>query len=166
IADDKDDVALEALALGGELPQVDAAGPVGRDCERCRGLPGALAQPLGPDRRIGLDLARERPELLHEPAAMAVVIAQPVDLQDERRPRIGADGDRDRLPGPDARPRGVTLDPGTAVPGLGVDLDLGRHPVAGAGPLVLATDPLGIGGGRGPAARTPGLPPRPPSLPP
>src|SRR5262249_52012564 len=142
VADDEDDIALKPLARGGELPQVDAAGPVGRDRERCAGLPGALPQPLGPDRRIGLDLARDRPELLHQPAAVALVIAHPVELQAERRGRIGADVDRDRLAGPDARLRGVALDPGAAIPGLGVDLDLGRHPVAGTGPLVLATDSL------------------------
>src|SRR5205823_4097824 len=79
VADDEDDVALKPLALGGELPQVDAADPVGGDHDRCAGLPGALAQPLGPDRRIGLDLAPDRPELVHEPAAVALVITQPVD---------------------------------------------------------------------------------------
>ncbi len=56
--------------------------------------------------------------------------------------------DRDRFPGPDAGPRRISLDPGAAVLGLGIDADVGRHPVARALVLVLAADSLGVGGCR------------------
>src|SRR5262249_25150343 len=88
----------------------------------------------------------KRAELEHEPAALALVIAHPVDLEAEWGRGIGADVNGERLPGPDARSGRVALDPGAAIPGLGVDADLGCHPVARTGPLVLAADPLQVGG--------------------
>ena len=55
VADDEDDVALELLALGRQLAEVDAAGPIGGDRDRRARGPRAFAQPLGADGRVGLD---------------------------------------------------------------------------------------------------------------
>ena len=67
VADDEDDVALQTFALGGQLAEVDAAGPVGRD----RRSPSAGSHRhsrsrSGPTSGSGWTLPGERAQTLHD----------------------------------------------------------------------------------------------------
>src|SRR5262249_38488135 len=105
VAHDEDDVALQALPLGRQLAEVDPARPVPRDDQPGGRRTGALGEPLGADRGFRLDGAAKRPEPGEMPAALAAVVAQAVEVDDERRGRIRADPDLQGLAGPDAGAR-------------------------------------------------------------
>ena len=132
IADDEDDVALDALLELGELGHVDAADPILRDQQLGTRLPLAEAIPLRPDLGIGLDATFERAHVAHESTGLPAVETHAVDVDGEVRRRIGADVEGQVLARANAGPRGVALDPRASVPGRRVDPSLGEHPIAGA----------------------------------
>src|SRR5262249_36109334 len=102
VADDEDDIALIAVLLRRQLAEVDAADPGLRDLEGDRPVPAALAQPEFADRRRLLRLAREGAEGGQVPAALALVVAEAVQLDAEIRRRVGADEKLDPFAGADA----------------------------------------------------------------
>src|SRR5262249_39464455 len=129
VPDDEDDIALQLLALGGQLAEVDAARPVVGDGERRRRLPSALAQALHADLRVGLRFAGKRAKLTGVAASLTAVVAQAIEVYHERRRRVRADHDLQRLPGSHACPGTVALDPGTAIVRGRVYAGVRQHPV-------------------------------------
>ena len=137
IADDEDDVALEAFLELGEFGHVDAADPILREKQLGTGLPLAEAFAFRTDLRIGLDATFERAHVAHESPGLPAVKTHSVDVDGEVRRRIGADVEGQVLARTDARPRGVALDRRAPVAGRRVDPGLGEHPIAGARVQVL-----------------------------
>src|SRR4029079_9524621 len=115
VAHDEDRVALDGLALGGELGEVDAARPVRGDRDRRAGLPLADPQAVRVDQRILLDLSGERAEVADVPRARAAVVAHAVEVDGELGLGVRADVEGDRLAGADAAAGEIALDPGAAV---------------------------------------------------
>ncbi len=140
VADDEDDVALEAFLEFGELGHVDAADPIVGDQELGAGLPLAEAFPFRAHLGVGLNPSFEGPQVPHEAPGLPAVEAHPVDVDGEVRDRVGADVEGEVLPSRHAGPRGVALDPGAPVAGRRIDPGLGEHPVPGARVEVLEPD--------------------------
>src|SRR5262249_55407546 len=121
VADDEDQVTLQFLLFGGQLAEVDATGPVcGGEVLRHR-PPAALAQALGAPGRVSLAWALKGAEPTQVPAALALVITEPIQIDDEWRRRVGADHDGQGVAAPHAGVRAVALDPGAAVLRLRID---------------------------------------------
>src|SRR5438105_10974595 len=62
VSDDEYDIALESFLLGGQLAEVNAAGPVFRNDDFGGRFPAAFAQAFFAHFRVGLHLAAERSE--------------------------------------------------------------------------------------------------------
>src|SRR5439155_15569841 len=103
-----------------------------------------IAHALLTDGRIGLRLAFERSEPRNVSSARAAVVAHAINIQRERRRRIGADVKANRLSGPDTRARTVTLNPRTTILRLWIDPRVGEQPVACAGLFVLAANQISL----------------------
>jgi len=131
IADDEDDVALEAFLELGELGHVDAADPILRDQQLGARLPLAEAFAFRTDLRIGLDATFERAHVAHESPGLPAVETHSVNVDGEVRRWVGADVEGQVLARADTRPRGIALDPRASVPGRWIDPGLGEHPIAG-----------------------------------
>src|SRR5204863_7698052 len=114
-AHDENNVALQSLPLGSELPKIDSADPVSRNANRSAGLPLAISHALIADGRIGLHLASVWPEAFHVAPPGSAIVAQPVDLDAESRRRVGANVHFQRLAIPQAGARAIPFDPGAAV---------------------------------------------------
>src|SRR4051812_9636038 len=65
VANDKDDVALQAFALGCQFPKIDSAQPVLGNCQRRACVPAAVPDSIRPEGRLGLDRAFERSQVLN-----------------------------------------------------------------------------------------------------
>src|SRR5205823_415320 len=118
VANDKDDVALQLVAFGRQFAEINAAGPILGDDQAGGRFPVALAQPFSADCWVRLASALERANPEQVAAALALVVTEPVEIQDKGRRRIGTDHDIQGVAGPEAGVRAVAFDPGTAVPGL------------------------------------------------
>ena len=132
----ENDVALHAPFFLAEFAQVDAAQPIPGNLKLHRRFPLAFAQAALADRRIGLGLALQRIESLHEPSSGSAVITGTEDLQIKRRNRIRAHHDLEGLAGAHARGGAIAFDaPGTPQFDRFIvgDVDLGEQPVARAG---------------------------------
>ena len=140
IADNEDDVALDALLELGELGHVDAADPILGDQQLGTRLPLAEAIPLRSHLGVGLGATFERAHVTHESTGLPAVKAHAVDVDGEVRRRIGADVEGQVLARTDAGPRGVALDPRASVAGRRVDPGLGEHPIASSRVQVLEPD--------------------------
>ena len=143
VADDEDDVALNALREFGELGQVDAADPLLGDQELGAGFPLAETFALRTDLRIGLHASFERAHVAHESPGLPAVEAHPVNIDGEVRHRIGADVEGEVLARANAGSRGVALDRRAPVAGRRVDPSLGQHPISGARVEVLEPNFVG-----------------------
>src|SRR5205823_1694199 len=102
------------------------AGPVLGNGQPRRRLPAAFPQALGARYRFRLGRALEWSEPGDVPAALALVVAEPIQIEDERRRRIRAHHNAQGISRPNTRVRAVTLDPGAAILGLGIDAGVGE----------------------------------------
>src|SRR5207302_5444507 len=80
IAHDKNEIALQALALRGEFAEIDAADPIAWNFKGGAWLPLAFAQPVRANQRIGLHFSRKRPETEHVASACAAVITHAIEI--------------------------------------------------------------------------------------
>src|SRR5439155_22983232 len=85
----------------------------------------------------------EWPEPAHQPAPVAAVITESIEVEREARRRVGADKEPNRVARPGAGMRAVALDPGTAVFGCRVDARAREHPVARPGSGIFFADAVG-----------------------
>src|SRR5262249_30176560 len=97
--------------------------------------------------------AVERAEAADVASALALVVAEAVDVEDERRRGVGADEDVEFVAGADAGSGAVALDHGGAAAEaaaeagafrLRVDARVGELPVGGAFAVVLGLDALAV----------------------
>ena len=95
---DESDIALEAVAVAGELAEVDATGPIGGDLPFDGWLPATFAQALGAPVRGGLGSGGEGAECGHMTGTLALVVAHPEDFDPRLGGRFGADMEGDFLP--------------------------------------------------------------------
>src|SRR5262249_43860712 len=110
VAKDEDQVALIAVLDCGKLAEVDAAHPILGDFQRRAGFPLAFAQALLADGGRGLRLSRERAESLDVPPALALVITETIQVDHERRRRVGADVEVEFVAGANTGPRDKAFD--------------------------------------------------------
>src|SRR5262249_52367872 len=78
------------------------------------------------------------------PAAAPLIITEPVNIDDERRRRIGADEELQLVAGAHALLAGVAFDPWTAIARLRIDACVGELPVGGAFALILAANEVAL----------------------
>src|SRR6185436_5263856 len=104
-----------------EFPEIHAANPIPRNRELDRRLPGAVAQTLFTNGRIGLSHSLDRFPRPQQTRSRAAIAAQAIDVQSKSRWRIGTDKDRKFFTSANARVRTVALDPRTAIFGLWID---------------------------------------------
>src|SRR5262249_46045215 len=69
VADDEDDITLQLVAFGGQLAQVNTAGPVLRNGQRRGGLPATPPQAFEAHPRGRMNLAPKRPQPYDVPGA-------------------------------------------------------------------------------------------------
>src|SRR5207249_3529308 len=139
IADNENNITLQPLAFGSQLPEVNSTEPIARDLEREAGLPCAFTNAVLPDGRLRLNLARECSEGEQVSRARATIISHAVEIESERRGRIRADMEADALASPDAGSRAVAFNPRAPIFRGGINARILQQPRARALTLVFCS---------------------------
>ena len=135
----KIDVALQPVRVGGELAEIDAAQPiVGNLAIPQRGSQAQSRTRFGRSADRAAPRPRSGPSFVHQPPAVAAVVAEPIDVESKSRRGIRADVKANRLARAHAGVRAITFDPRAAIFGRRIDARVREHPVARAGLGVLA----------------------------
>ena len=146
VADGEHDLGLIVGSRRRQDGEVDAGRPRVRDAKPHRRVPRARDHAGRPNRVAGrLRRARERAEVRHQPAALAVVVAQAVDVDRVRLVPRGRDAKADRAALQHAGGGRVALDVEPAVVGDPISRP-GDVPAVRAGVAVLGDDRIGVAG--------------------
>src|ERR1043166_154051 len=142
VAHDENNVALPAFALGGELSEINPAQPIGRNRQPRAGLPVTIAHPLLTDGRVRLGHSLEWAKRQLVVSAFAAVVAHAVDVDCERRWRIGAHVKADALARANAGAIAIPFNPWAAILRLRINPRLAQKPIQRTTPLILAPNKI------------------------